>query len=205
MTNPTRKFTFDEEFTPDGRSRVMRRAEDRQKLEEAEREGYLRGLADGRRDTEQEAAARTGQATERIAAAAQATLARLDAEAARLEREAAALAIAFARKLAGEALSRAPLDALLEAAGECFRQLIGVPHVVVRIEDDLVERAKTILDRMARERGFEGRIVVLGEPGMAAGDFTIEWAEGGILRDGGALDALMSAAIARRFPGPAGA
>ncbi|MFO1150935.1 MAG: FliH/SctL family protein [Alsobacter sp.] len=199
-----RRFTFDEEFTPDGRSRVLRRAEDVKRVQDAERDGFERGVIEGRRAAEQEAAMRTAQAAERIAVLAQAALARLDAESARLEGEAAELALAFARKVAGEALQRAPLDDLQAAAAECFRQLVGVPHIVVRVPQELVDRTKALLDRQARERGFEGRLVVLGEDGMGQGDFTIEWADGGMVRDRAALDALIGAAVARRFPGPAG-
>ncbi len=40
-----------------------------------------------------------------------------------------------------------------------------------------------MLKRLARERGFEGRIVVLGEPDIALGDARLEWADGGIVRE----------------------
>jgi flagellar assembly protein FliH len=196
-----RKFTFDEEFAADGRSRTVRKAEEQARLAAAEADGHSRGRIEGRLEAEQEASMRLAQAAERIAATAAAVLQRLDAEAERLEREAAVLALAFARKLAGDVTARAPLAALEEAAADCFRQLVGVPHVVVRIDETMVDRTKTILDRMARERGYEGRLVVLGQPGMASGDFTIEWADGGIVRDGQALSSLIGDAIERRYPG----
>jgi flagellar assembly protein FliH len=128
-------------------------------------------------------------------------LSRLDAEVERLQRQAATMALLFARKLAGEVAERAPLGALEEAAADCFRQLVGVPHVVVRIDATMVDQTKTMLDRMARERGFEGRLVVLGEPGLATGDFMIEWADGGVVRDTPALMTLIGDAIERRYPG----
>ena len=201
MAGATR-FTFDREFTADGKVRTVRKAEEQVRLAEAEQTGYQRGQIDGRRDAEQEALAQTAAAAERIAAMAQEVLARVDGETARLEREAALLALAFARKIAGDVSRLAPFAVLEDAAGECFRQLVGVPHIVVRIEESMLDRTKTLLDKLARERGFEGRVVLLGETGLQAGDFTIEWADGGIVRDGAALERLIEAAVDRRFPAP---
>ena len=59
---------------------------------------------------------------------------------------------------------RFPLAALEEAARECFRQLRGVPHLVVRVNEALVETADAVMQRVAREHGFAGAIVVLGDP-----------------------------------------
>ena len=198
------KFTFDEEFGGDGFGRSRGRAQEQTRLQEAEQQGYARGQLDGRRETEQEAAMRMAVAVEKIAATAASVLARLEQETARFEREAATLALAFARKLAGDPALRAPLAALEAAAADCFRQLVGVPHVVVRIEQGMIDQAKTMLDRMARERGFEGRIVVLGEPGLPLGDFVIEWADGGVIRDSAALSEQIAAAVERHAGDAAG-
>jgi flagellar assembly protein FliH len=203
MSGGARRFTFDEEFAGDGNSRSSRRAQEQENLAAAGREGFERGRLEGRREAEQEAAMRTAAAMEKLGAIAATVLARLDSEAVRFEQEAAALALAFARKLAGDAALSAPLASLKSAAADCFRQLVGVPHVVVRIDQDIVDQAKTMLDRMARERGFEGRIVVLGEPGIAVGDFVIEWADGGMIRDTAALSSLIGAAIERHVSGSA--
>jgi flagellar assembly protein FliH len=196
-----RKFTFDEEFGPDSAGRSRSRAQEQSRLQEAEQEGFVRGQIEGRREAEQEAAMRLAVSVEKLAAAATSVLARLDQETLRFEREAAALALAFARKLAGDAAVLAPLAALESAAADCFRQLVGVPHIVVRMEQGMIDQGKSMLDRMARERGFEGRVVVLGEPGLPTGDFVIEWADGGIVRDSAALSAAIGAAIERHVAG----
>ena len=56
---------------------------------------------------------------------------------------------------------------------------------------------KETVDRMAMERGMNGRIILLGEPGMADGDCTVEWADGGVTRDYQAMLARIETAIAR--------
>lgn len=201
MTAKPTKFAFDEEFTNDRRngSPFGRRAADLERLRQAEEEGYARGMLDGRRDTEQEAAMRMAAAIENLAGLAGGIFARLDEERALFEQQAASLAIAFARKLAGTVLDREPLGALEDCVAESFRQLVGTPHLVARVPLDLVDRAKAMLDRQAAERGFDGRIVVLAEDGMANGDFALEWADGGISHSRAALDEQIAAAIERHI------
>jgi flagellar assembly protein FliH len=46
-----------------------------------------------------------------------------------------------------------------------------------------VESVDALIQRMARERGFDGRIVTVGEPEIAFGDVRLEWADGGVVRD----------------------
>jgi flagellar assembly protein FliH len=75
--------------------------------------------------------------------------------------------------------------------------------VVVRVPEDLVDQAKAVVDTIALERGLGGKLVILGEPGIMAGDFCIEWADGGIQRDGAALERAIAAAMARHFDGDA--
>ena len=49
----------------------------------------------------------------------------------------------------------------------------------------------------SRAHGFAGRLVVLGEPNIAAGDCRIEWADGGVNREAGAADRVIGEAVAR--------
>ncbi len=189
-----RKFTFDRDFRSgtNGRAAVSARAEE---------DAYARGLADGQAMTGQAVAARLAATLERLEELARALMAETARQAEAAERDAAALALAFARKLAGAMLAREPLGPLEDAARECFRHLRGVPHLVVRVSEALVEEADAALRRIGAERGFEGRIVVLGEPDLAPGDARLEWADGGMARDGAGLDATLAAAIARVLAG----
>jgi flagellar assembly protein FliH len=198
MTARVEKFAFDEDFAADRRSPGgFRRAADIEKLRAATEEAYRNGQMDGRREAEQEASMRLAQAMEAVNRAALEALGRLDAEARRTEREAADLAAIFARKLAGTLLARLPLGALEEAAIDCLRELVGVPHIAVRVPTAHVTPAKDLLDRLAAEHGYAGRLVVLGEGGLREGDFRLEWADGGVVRDVAATEHLIGEAIAR--------
>jgi flagellar assembly protein FliH len=203
MSTAAKPFLFDEDFG-ERRGGGSRRASDIAAMQAAAEEAYARGLAEGRRQALEDAAVRLAGALEQVAGQAAHALATLDGEGRRLEEDCASLAATFARKLAGALVERQPLGPMAAAAAECFGHLTGQPHVVVRVPQDLVDDAKTIIDRLANERGMRGRLVVLGDPEIRAGDFSIEWAEGGVRRERARVDALIAEAIARHCgPGAA--
>lgn len=185
MANAT-KFLFGTDF----RQPPAPAPKDDKAIAEAESRGYARGLADGLRQAETEAQVRLAETQARVAAAleqaAQVVGALLsDVEAHRTETEVLAVefAMTLARKLAGQALAREPLEAIADAASQTFQHLRGVPHLVVRVNDALVDPVDRLIQGMARERGFDGRLVTLGDPEIAPGDVRLEWADGGVVRD----------------------
>ena len=54
-----------------------------------------------------------------------------------------------------------------------------------------------LLERIARETGFSGRIVILGDEAMQPTDVRVEWADGGASRDGAALESALESMVAR--------
>ena len=164
---------------------------------EAEARGYMRGLIDGQRQGEVEAQAHLAAAMERIAAAVTTIMTQVDQHQAETEALAMEFAMSLARKLAGEAVEREPLGAIATAAAEAFRHLRAVPHLVVRVNEGLVEAVDLLMKRLARERGFDGRLVILGEPDLAPGDVHLEWADGGIVRDQSRIEQAVATALTR--------
>jgi len=178
------KFVFDRDFS---RPRGAPTAKAEAAIAEAEARGCARGLEEGRAMARAEADAALAETLRRIGEASRALLADADARGAALEQQALAFADTLARKLAGEAMARFPMDAIAQVARQAFAHLRGVPHLVVRVEQSLVDDVERMVKAMARERGFEGRIVVLGEADLARGDARFEWADGGVAREGAAL------------------
>ncbi len=74
----------------------------------------------------------------------------------------------------------------------------------MRIAETIYEAAHARLDEIARLHGFDGRLVVLAEPGMALGDCRIEWADGGLARDRAATEAAIGEAVGRYVAARAG-
>jgi flagellar assembly protein FliH len=191
------KFLFDQDFGSSGGKPVIPVADHSARLAQAEQVAYRSGFTAG----EAKAAADAKQSTTAALAKAGAALDRLredlSALETRLESEAVDVALAVAQKLVPELLTREPLAELTALARDCFRHLVGAPHVAVRVSDSLYEQAREALEEIARERGFEGRLVVLAEPGIAPGDCRIEWADGGITRDSAAAEAAIGETVER--------
>ena len=192
------KFLFDLDFAAGTkREATVTLAEHAAKVAEAEAAAHQRGYSDAQRDAAVEAGRRVAGTLERIAASlAEATKA-LAAIEARLECEAVEVAVAVARKLAPALIEREPFAEIAALAASCFRELVAAPHLVVRINDSLYAAAREKLDEIARARGFEGKLVVLGEPSIGVGDCRIEWADGGVNRDAGTAAGAIGEAVTR--------
>lgn len=192
------KFLFDVDFASGGeRVPTITLADHAVKLAEAETAAHRRGYAQGQGDAAVEADRRIAAALERIAVGLGAANNALKAVEARLECEAVEVAVAVARKLSPALIEHEPFAEVSALASHCFRELIAAPHLVVRVNDALYAAAREKLEAIARAHGFEGRLVVLSEPGIALGDCRIEWADGGINRDTAATDAAIGEAVAR--------
>ena len=202
----TAKYLFDLDFGGGAEAKPMiTLAEHSAKLAEAEATGYRNGIA----VAEAQALADTGRLTalamERMASAFGSLDQALRAVEAKLEAEAVEVAVAVGRKLAPALIAREPLAEIAALAGDCFRQIVAAPHVVVRVNDALYAAARDRLEELLRSSGFEGRLVVLAEPDIAAGDCRIEWADGGVIRDRAATEAAIAEAVNRYIAARTGA
>jgi flagellar assembly protein FliH len=181
------KFPFDRDFREATRVKRITEEDLAQAAEVARAQGFAEGQAAGARQMAQMVAL--------MGERAQALIVARDGQIAQDRAAAIEFAVAFARKLAGSAVARAPLAPIAEAAAAAFDHLQHVPHLVVRVHESFVDEVERVLARMAEERGFTGRLIVLGEPDMMAGDARLEWADGGLVRDMAALDEAITKAV----------
>jgi len=115
----------------------------------------------------------------------------------RMETEAVDVALAVARKLCTELIAAEPLTEMMALVSDCFRHLTATPHLVVRINDALYDAARARIEHLARQSGFEGKLVILAEPDIATGDCKIEWADGGVTLDRATIDAKINELVGR--------
>ena len=192
----TAKYLFDEDFAT-GEKPTITVVEAERRRADAESQAYRKGFAAGEAKAQSEAAQRAANALALMADGLDKLHRALAGIETRLETEAVEVAVAVAGKLAPELIAREPFAEISALATECFRHLVKTPHVVVRIGADIYEAAKDKLDEIARARGFEGRLVVMSDAGLAPGDCRIEWADGGVARDEAATLAVIDDAVAR--------
>ena len=105
--------------------------------------------------------------------------------------------LTLARKLCSELITREPLGEIMALVSDCFTHLVAIPHLVVRVNDQLYEATREKIERQAAQSGFEGRLVILAEPAIATGDCRIEWADGGVVLERAAVEAKITELVGR--------
>jgi len=193
------KFLFEDDFASGHAAprRMIPAAAHEAALARAEADGFRKGMNAAEAKIEGRATACLERIAQAIATMAQG----LSGLEARLEGEAVEVAVAVARKLAPELIAAEPLAEIAALASSCFNQLIAAPHVVVRVAEQIYEIAQPRLEQIAHLHGFQGRLVVIAEPGMALGDCRIEWADGGLARDRAATETAIADAVGRYVAG----
>jgi flagellar assembly protein FliH len=192
------KFLFDMDFSaPDKRERAATPSEIAQKIASAEARAYRDGYDAALREARVESDRRSALALEEIGIAMKGIAARYTTIETRMETEAVDVAIAVARKLCGELIAREPLGEITALVSDCFAQLVSTPHLVVRINDSLYEAAHERIDRLAKQSGFAGRLVILAEPEIESGDCRIEWADGGVVLERATIEAKINELVGR--------
>ena len=222
--NPTDKFLFDTEFGRKAKRRQEAVPEPKYTeadLAAARGDGQRAGIAMGLEQAGRQIETLTAATLEQIAGGLE-RLAHEHEQALDLVRaDAVRLAVAAAARLAPELIRRQPAVEVEALVAELLARLPNEPRVVVRVAEALVEPLSARVDAFARRPGFEGRIVLLGEPWLDGADCRVEWADGGAERDLGGLLASLDDSVRRycdrrhepadaaagedRLPPPAGA
>jgi flagellar assembly protein FliH len=198
MSTYTAKFVFDNDFS---RNRQAKLGE--ADIAQANQTGFERGVMEGRAAAQAEIAAAYASAAQMLAHQLSSLLADADARTDAIEMAAMDVAVTLARSIAGAALADRPDADLQAAARAALGHARGQPHLAVRVNEATVTEMDQLMQRLSRETGFSGRVIVLGEPDIAPGEGRIEWADGGILIDRAALDASINQAVATALGRPA--
>ncbi len=196
------KFLFDVDFSaPEssiGRAaNAAEMADVAEQVAAAEARGYRIGFEAAQHEAMIANDRRTAQALDQIGDAINLVAARFAGVETRMETEAVEVAVAVARKLTGELLAGEPMAAVTALVSDCFRHLVATPHLVVRINDALYDAGRVEIEKLAKNSGFQGRLVILAEPDITGGDCKIEWADGGVVLERAATEAKISELVGR--------
>lgn len=197
MTNPS-KFLFNMDFSapaepeevaaPEPVIPTIPLEEHRRLLEQVKAQAFEEGRVKALEDlqTKQETLL-TAEVKNLVQATGQ-VVETIDAGLAAQEQDAVSLAFLVARRLCSHLIGKQPLAETIALVSECLGPLRKAPHLVIRVAEQNVEALKAQIDPIVNEKGFEGRLVILGDPEITDGDCHIEWADGGIKRDTQALE-----------------
>ena len=198
--NKVRKFAFETEFAPDGEilndatappTRVSR--------EEASAmcaAAYEKGKTDAVAEAERAAAA----ALEQLAQRAEAVLSRLDAESQTMRVEAVHVALAAARKIAGQALDGFGAERAAGAIEAAMDALRHQPRLLVRLNPKTEAALKPRIEAMSEAHAYAGAILLRADERAQEGEISIDWSDGVVTLDpqdvAQRIEALMDAALA---------
>lgn len=193
------KFLFDVDFgAPDKvREKAATSAEIAEMIANAEAHAYRNGFDAAQLEAKVQSDRRAALALEEIGVAISGIAGRFSGIEVRMETEAVDVAISVARKLCSELIAGEPLTEMMALVADCFKHLVSTPHLVVRINDQLYEEARERIEKLAKQSGFAGRLVILAEPDVVNGDCKIEWADGGVLLERAAIEAKISELVGR--------
>ncbi|HVA15524.1 MAG TPA: hypothetical protein VNF99_19910 [Stellaceae bacterium] len=180
------KFTFDVSFDhldgPSSRSGTERRFT-RAELEATRQAALAEGHAAGLAEAAKAAAALSADSLAAIARGVVALLAAQDATTADTQRRALAAMQSIVAKLVPGLAAKDPLGEVETFAAKCLNEAIEEPRIVLRVAPEIYEPLRERLDALAATAGYAGRIVLLAEDALAAGDARVEWADGGAERN----------------------
>jgi flagellar assembly protein FliH len=199
--NGAKKFTFDTEFRPEG-DLISNAARARQRKVFSQEEidhMFSRARAEGMKAGQVRAAEALAASVERLCGEVRRSMADAAGEIENVREEAAQLALAAARKLAPVAVAHLPQGDVEETLREAIHHAIGEPRIILRAAGPVIDALKDRLSEIARELGYEGRIVASAETGLTGADCRIEWRGGGAERSIAGLEETISDVITRRF------
>ncbi len=101
----------------------------------------------------------------------------------RLEKDASNLAFAFASRFAERLVAQEPKTEILALLHQILAPLRKAPHISIRLNEDVADDIKEMVDHKMDELGFAGKLTIIPDPSIMAGDCEVEWADGGIGRN----------------------
>ncbi len=178
------KFSFDLDLDHANRkSRLIGQGELADMLRKAEEKAYANGFRDGENSAANRNAAQLAEAAGNLARRTIEIARKADESQKQTLADAAALGVATGRKLAANLIARHPLGEIRSLITECLSTLENVPHLVIRCHPDLAGAIEEETTRIMQSSGFDGRLVIMGEPEILLGDARLEWVDGGLVRD----------------------
>jgi len=167
---------------------------------EGRKAGLAAGLQQGRDEAEKQMQAALTDALVRLADGVEVLVAdREDLNAARTGQP-LAMAMAMVNKLLPSLIRSHGATELESFIATCLNEAIDEPRLAIKVSEGMVAALRPHIEAMAADRGFAGRLIILGDARLGPSDARIEWADGGAERNTEQLLADITA-IAERMLG----
>lgn len=99
-----------------------------------------------------------------------------------MQRDAIRLSATIMRKLAPELTRGTELPQIEHVINQAFQFLTEQPKVMIRVATEIEEPLRSKVQLMASRVGYEGEVVLVGDPELVATDCRVSWAAGAVER-----------------------
>jgi flagellar assembly protein FliH len=97
------------------------------------------------------------------------------------------LALAIVRKLHPALVECQGLAEIEAVLGQCLESLKQEPRLVAYVHSARLDALQERREQLSASKGFEGRVVLIGDDEMGQSDCRVEWADGGVEREAGRI------------------
>lgn len=178
------RFNFDLDLAQTTRkAKLMEEGDIELLISQAREQGYQEGHTNGENSVLSQSSLRIAAAAEEIAAKGANFLSLLEEAQKHHLVQSTQLAASVGNKLAHHLIDKNPtaeIDALIQ---DCLTSLGKTAHLVIRCNEQLSDQVQEIAQNHAQQAGYDGRLIIMGEPDIDLGDCRIEWSDGGLARN----------------------
>lgn len=180
------KFLFDRNFeqsqeapSPEQQLRTEFEAE----LAAARQAAFAEGRAEGLRTAQDNHETAIAETLSKVLASFATVMEDMERAQHDMQSNAVQIGLAAAETIAPELIRRFPLESLETLFKDCLEYADNPPHIAVRVNESLIEALQQRMENFAKQQGYQGEIVLVGDPEIPIGDAKLEWADGGIGRE----------------------
>ncbi len=180
------KYLFDRSFEPSNDApspEQQLRTEFEAELAAARQAAFEEGRAEGHRTALDSHEAAISESLSKILANFTAVTKEMESAKHDMQSDAVQIGLAAAETMAPELIRRYPLESIETLFKDCLEYADNPPHIAVRINESLIEDLQQRMESFAKQQGYQGEIVLVGDPEIAVGDAKLEWADGGIAHE----------------------
>jgi flagellar assembly protein FliH len=186
-TPSLRKFLFEHSFdNAAGAARAPERKPVTLKPEQYDalkKESYDLGFAAGQKTGFDEQAERLAATLAEVGQTIEAMIGNMQALQKQSEQGMRRMALAIARKLLPDFTARNGIQEIEAMLNHVMDEMAHEPRLVVRVHESQFDAISNKIGELSAQKAYTGKVVVLADAEIAAGDCRIEWADGGMERN----------------------
>jgi flagellar assembly protein FliH len=184
---PVRKFMFERSFED---AAIVHRAQERkpvlmkpEQIDALKKESHDTGFAAGKNDESASQTAHLAAVMTKVEQNLVSLMQNLEALAREQETHTRAMVLAVAKKILPDFAAKNGFQEIEALLNDTIREMAREPRLVVRVSESEFETLNERVQAIATQRAYAGKVIVLVDPDVAAGDCRIEWPDGGIERN----------------------